>query len=279
LLGPNASSAYSFLSKAGKLDVPDEQVLEQAAAAIQQVKPEKLAVQHTYLINLVGMSPGRVVCATDLTKPDGWVSVVAGDFPEQAYVLLSAHTVNNQLVFTVWLVPEAGTWKVQSFSMHVATLAEEGSEQLWQKARTQKLEGHDLNAALLYATAAETANRGPNLQLGLASAIGNDMSQLSIPAEIRGQPPFQWKTPDGSFKVLVIGPIAVGGKVYLMIRDESPPWTNDSQIDARNRKLIAFVKRRFPEYSDSFAGIVVQAHEEGTHRVYGTVEVVSRRTQ
>jgi len=275
LLGPNASGAYGLLSDAGREQVPSAQVLEQVGVAIQASKPKNVTVQHTYIINIAGKSPGRIVCGTDLSKPSGWESVLAADIPEQAYVLLSADGINNQLAFTVWLVPEKGAWKVQSFSTNVATLADEDSEQLWERARAQKSKGHDFNAALLYAAAAQTTNRGPNLQLGLADSITKETSQLSLPAEIQGQPPFEWKSPDMTFKVLQVGPIAVGGKVYVMIQAESAPWSSDSQVDAWNKKLIAYFKHRFPEYSDVFAGIVVRTNERGTNRGYGTVEEVN----
>ncbi|HSY01365.1 MAG TPA: hypothetical protein VK819_04400 [Acidobacteriaceae bacterium] len=279
LLGSNPAAAFSSLSEEGKKAVPDEMALVQAATLIQQFKPADLKVEHTYVINIFGKSPGRVVCGKSLSKPDEWVSVVAADLPEQAYVSLSAEAINNQFAFTVWLVPGAGGWKVQSFSMNMGTLANEGPDQLWERARAQKANGHNLNAALLYFAAMQTINRGPNLQLGLADAISKDASEYQLPPEIEGQPPFEWKAPDMTFEVLSVGPIAVGGKIYIVIQDESPPWHSNDQIDGWNRKLIAWFKGRFPEYSDAFAGIVVRANEQGTHRGYGTVDEVSSKAQ
>jgi len=49
---------------------------------------------------------------------------------------------------------------------------------------------HSFNAALLYAAAAQTANRGPSFQLGIAQSISDEMSRLTVPDEIKGQPPF-----------------------------------------------------------------------------------------
>jgi hypothetical protein len=275
LLSSRAGAAYDLFSEAGKLQVAREQLAAQTAAAIQQFEPKNLQVQHTYLLTLKGKSPGHAVCATDLSKPTGWESVAVADVPEQAHVVLSADARNNQLVFTVWVVPEKETWKVQSFWMNVATLADKDAEHLWELGRAEKRNQHSFNAALLYAAAAQTSNRGPNFQLGLANAIAEEMSQVSLPSEIQGQPPFTWKTADMTFRILNVGPIAVGGKVYVIIQHEAAPWVNDSQAEALNQKLLAYFKRRFPEYSQVFAGVVVRVHESGGNRGYGTVEELS----
>lgn len=272
LLRSEATTAYDLLSDAGKHDVTQEQLATQMAAAIQQFEPKNLRIQHTYFVTLKGRSPGRLICATDLSKPNGWESVAAADVAEQAHVSLLADARNNQLVFTFWLVPERETWKIQSFWMNVATLADKDSEQLWELGRGEKRNGHPFNAVLLYGAAAQAANRGPNFQMGLAKAITDEMAQLSLPVELQGQPPFSWRASDVTFKVLNLGPIAVGGKIYVMIQHEASAWVNDTQADSLNRQLIAYFKGRFPEYSNVFAGIVVRVHERGGNRGYGTVE-------
>lgn len=275
LLGSEPATAYDLLSDGGKQDLTREQLATQMSSAVKQFEPKNIRIQHTYVVTLKGKSPGRLICSTDLSKPTGWESVAATDVAEQAHVLLAADARNNQLVFTLWLVPERETWKIQSFWVNVATLADKGSEQLWELGHAEKQKGHFFNAALLYAAAAQACNRGPNFQLGLAQAITDEVSHLSVPAEIQGQPPFTWKAADVTFSVLNVGPIAVGGMIYVMIQHEASPWTNDSQAEALNRKLLAYFKSRFPEYSDVFAGIVARVHERGGNRGYGTVEELS----
>ncbi len=274
LLGSNPWAAYNLMSTDGRQKVPNAHTLQQAATALEHFKPKHIKVQHTYDIHILGSSPGRVVCATDLSKSEGWVSVVAANVPEQAYVVLSAQAINNQFAYTIWLVPESGVWKVQRFHSNIATLGSETSDQLWKRARAQKAKGHDFNAALLYVAALQTASRGPNFQMGIDNPIAEEMSQLPLPPEIKGRPPYHWKSPGMTFQVLSFGPIAVGGKIYVIIRYISPVWSSDSQVNGWNKKLIAYVKTHFPEYSDVFAGIVVRAHEKGTRQVFGTVSVV-----
>lgn len=272
LLGPNPSAAFDLMSKAGQAEATGQQLDGMAAAIIRQFEPKNLTPQHTYLIELKGKSPGRVVCATDLSKPTGWESLAADNIPEQAHVLLSADTINNKLAVVVWLVPEEGEWKVQSFRLNVSTLADKDSLQLWELARAQQARQHSFNAALLYAAAAQTAERGPNFQLGITQSISDEMSKLTVPAEIQGQPPFFWKSGETTYKVASVGPIAVGGRIYIIIVHEVSPWQSNEQVDGWNKELLSYFKRRFPEYSDVFAGLVARATERGSNRGYGTVE-------
>jgi hypothetical protein len=272
VLGSTPSAAFDLMSQAGQAETSRQQLDNAALAIVTQFEPKSVAVEHTYLIELTGKSPGRVVCATDLSKPDGWESLSAESVPEQAHVLLSADTRNNKLAFVVWLVPEKSKWRVQSFRMNVSTLADKDSIHLWELARAQQARQHSFNAALLYAAATQTADRGPNFQLGVIQSISDDTSKFTAPAEINGQPPFFWKNGENTYKVVSVGPIAIGGKIYVIIVHEVSPWESDAQVDSWNKELLKYFKRRFPEYSDVFAGLVARAIERGTSRGYGTVE-------
>jgi hypothetical protein len=272
VIGPSPSAAFDLMSQAGQAETNRQQLDSAALAIMRQFEPKNVAVQHTYLIKLKGGYPRRVVCATDLSKPGGWESLSAENVPEQAHVLLSADTRNNKLAFVVWLVPEKSEWKVQSFRVNVSTLADKDSIQLWELARAQQARQHSFNAALLYAAATQAADRGPNFQLGITQSISDDTSKFTAPAEINGQPPFSWKNGANTYKVMSVGPIAIGGKIYVIIVHEVAPWENDAQVDAWNKELLNYFKRRFPEYSDVFAGLVARAIERGSNRGYGTVE-------
>ncbi|HZS28215.1 MAG TPA: hypothetical protein VFB76_13380 [Candidatus Angelobacter sp.] len=116
-----------MMSKDGQANVTREHLKGMSTMLSQQWKPQNIALQHTYFIKSIGKSPGRVLCGTDLSKPDGWESLETVDVSEQAHVLISADIVNNRLAFTVWLVPEQSSWKVQSFWMNVSALADKDS--------------------------------------------------------------------------------------------------------------------------------------------------------
>ena len=272
LLSATPGRAFDAFSKEGQKNVTREQLVAQGGALIEQFQPKNVATEHTYLISLVGNSPGRIVCATDLSNPEGWEALSAANVPEQAHVAMSADALNNHLAFTVWLVSAQGSWKVQSYWMNVSSLAGKNSTQLWQMARGQKARGHNFNATLLYSVAGQIANRGPDFQLGIAQSISEEMPKLVIPAEIQGPPPFIWKNGATTFKILNVGPVAVGGKIYIIILHEVGPWQTDSQVEGSNKELLNYFKAHFPEYTDVFAGLVARAKDRESNRLYGTVE-------
>lgn len=273
LLGPNPSAGFDLLSKETQQSTTREGIAADGQALIRQFDPKNVSVQHAYLVKLLGKSPGRVVCATDLTKPDGWESLAAADIPEQGHVLLSADVINGHVAIAVWLVPEKTDWKVQNFWLNISSLGDKDSTQLWELANAQKARGHNFNASLLYSAAAQTANRGPNFQMGITRRISEDSSDLVLPEEIKGQPPFLWKNGDSIFRILNVGPVSIGGKEYVIILHEVAPWATDADVDGRNKQLNSYFKQRFPEYTEIFSGIVARAKERGSDRLFGTVDV------
>lgn len=192
VLGSSPSNAFDRLSKPAQEAITPQQ-FDAVGQMVRKFEPKNVTLQHTYLIHLKGKSPGRIVCATDLTKPEGWESLEAEGVPEQAYVLLSADTINNKLAIAMWLIPDDKGWKIQDFRVNVSTLADKDSIQLLQLARAQQEAKHNFNAALLYSAAAQTANRGPSFQLGISQSISEEMAKFTVPDEIKGQPPFLWQ--------------------------------------------------------------------------------------
>ncbi len=274
-LSNDANSAYDQFTTEVKQNLTREQFeasLRQILLPLGSLKDVK--AQHTYLLDLIGTSPQRIVCGNDISRPQGWVAVAAKDVPEQAHVLVGAQALNNAWVFALWLIPEHGQWRVQSFYANAATLADKSGEDVWLLARAEKDKGHFLNAAILYTAAASLAFRGPNFQLGILPTIQEEMQQLSVAEDLKGQPPFLWKGSGRSFKVLQLGPISIGGKTYLVIDHEVEPWKNDEQVEGWSRELMRYFVARFPEYSEIFAGLVIRGRERGSNRLFGTVEEV-----
>jgi hypothetical protein len=270
-VGGDSTTTYGLLSKEGRAAATHEELV-QLLGLLRQFEPTNLAPEHTYLIDIKGVAPKTVVCGTNLAQQDGWAALSVSDLREQAYSLISADMVNNKLTFTLWLVPEDGTWKVQSFWMNASTLADKDSEQLWKLAQSQNLLGHRFNATLLLAAAGQAANRGPNFQMGITQPISEDWSKLSVPAEVQGQPPFLWKDGEKTYKVTNVSPMAIGGKIYVVIVHEVPPWKDDNEVVGWNREVLSYFEKRFPEFTDAFAGVVARATEQGGHRGYGTVD-------
>lgn len=276
-LGNDMDAAYDQFTAEAQQNLTREQFRGTVQQVLQPLGSFKnLRVQHTYFVHLVGTSPQRIICGDDISSPQGWVAVAAKDVPEQGHVLVEGQALNNAWVFAVWLIPEQGKWRVQSFYANASTLADKSAEDIWALARAEKARGHSLNAAVLWAAATALASRGPNFQLGILPTIQEEMQQLSVPQELQGQPPFLWKAGEKAFRVLMVGPIAIGGKIYLVIDHEVQPWINDEQVEGWNRELMRYVVGRFPEYSEIFAGLLIRGREQGSNRLFGTVKEVTQ---
>jgi hypothetical protein len=272
VLGADASSAFDLLTEEGKANSSRQQMGGPATEVMRHLEPKKLALQHTYLINLKGSSPGRVICGQSLAMPDGWESLAAKSVPEQAHVLLTGEARNNQLATTVWLLPEQGKWRVQSFWVGASSYGRLDTVELLNMARAQRQAGHRFNAAMLYTAATETSYRGANFQMGIAQAISDDLAHFDLPSGLKGQAPFLWSDSAMTYKVLQIGPISIANKLYIVIAHEVAPWQSNEQVEAWNKQVLAYFKGQYPEYAETFSGVVVRAQERGTHRGYGTVE-------
>jgi hypothetical protein len=272
-IGPKAGDAYDSFTEEGKINVSRKNIEALATKMYGSFAPQNLTVQHTYLVHITGEAPKSVICATDLTKPDGWVALATTNVPEQAHVLLLADLRNNKIAFEVWLIPVQNKWMVQAVSVNTATLADLDCVKLLGMAREQHAKpGHEFNSFMLCAAAQATSNRGANLQLSITDAISDEMAQISIPVGLRGPPPFIWHDGNETFKVVKIGPLAIAGKLNVIMAHEVTPWQKDSEAEAENRKLLSYFKRQYPDYKDVFSGLIIQAKERDGTRLFGTIE-------
>jgi hypothetical protein len=274
ILSSNPTAAYSNFTADAKQNVSLENVSAMIQQGIQPMAPyTNVHVVHTYLAKVTGgTQEQRVVCG-NLSSPEGWVTVTAKPGPQQGHVIVESQTRNNTWAFVIWLLQEQGHWHVQYFQVMIVEMVGKSAQDLLVMARTQQQRHHNFNACALYATALQLAGRGPNLQLGIQPEIQKEMAQLEVPREIQGQPPFTWQFGNAHFKVLTVGPIGVGGHIYLSIEQEVAHWTDNNDAERENQKLIAAFKKAYPEYLDVFAGLVVAAREAGGTRGYRTVDV------
>ena len=271
MVGSKATAAYEALTADAKQAVPFDQFAGFVRQAIAPMSPfTDVHVSHTYVIKAAsGGANTRIICG-NLGRPEDWVAVSAKPGAETAYAVVDAQTKNNGFTFTLWLVADQN-WRVEYFNMTVSSIAGKTAQDIWQLARAEQNSRHLFNAAALYATANRLASRGPNFQLGIDPEIKKEMARLQVPRELQGNPPVAWKLGDDSFKILYVGPIGVGGKIYLSITQEIAPWSADQDADQQNSVLITEFIRSFPEYSNVFAGLVVGASEAGGHRLFTTV--------
>lgn len=272
LIDFNAEAAYTALSPEAKQAVPQDKLATLIAAAIRPMAPfSDVHVAQIHLVKAATSAPNARALCGSLASPEGWVSVAVKPIAEQAHILIDAQTRNNGWAFTLWLTPEPD-WRVAYFQLTASSMVGKTAHDIWDLARSEQQARHDFNAAILYRAANQLAYRGPNFQLGISSEIQKEMQKMRLPSELQGQAPFIWKFSGGEYKVLDIGPIGVGGKIYLMITQEIAPWGADQEADQRNRALIADFKRAVPEYSSVFAGLLVGAKESGGNRFFRTVD-------
>lgn len=272
LFGPDPASAYDSFSSTAKKSVSRETFAAGVGPLIRSMESfSDLHVAHRYRVTVAGgQGYEKVRCRYRLGQPDQ-VLVSAQAASIQAYVVLEARLRSNDWAAVVWLLREKGAWRVQHFQINIISMAGKSAEDLLDMARAQQQRRHDFNAFVLSAAALELAVRGPNFQLPIQPEIDKERAQLPTPPEFEGKPPFAWHYGDASFKVRRVGPVAVDGKIYLLIAQQIPPWHDDKQADGRNRALIAAFTKTHPGYADAFAGLVVEADEEGGHRGFRTI--------
>jgi hypothetical protein len=272
-LGPNSSDAFAAFTADAKESVPLEQFVSGFQNSIKPMGPFKdLRVAHTYVPRVMGgTQEQRVVCGS-LSSPETWVAVNARPGPAEAYVIVEGDTVNNTNAFVVWLIPEQGNWRVQYVQFATTTMVGKSADDLRKMAAIENEKQHNFNAFILYAAALQLADRGPFFQLGIKPEIEKAIGNVQRPPILQGKAPFVWNFDKLTFRVLNVGPIGIGGKIYLLVAHEIEPWSEDKEADRKNRDLIVAFAKAYPEYKEAFAGLVVRAHERGGNRGFGTVD-------
>jgi hypothetical protein len=271
-LGPNPEGAYSVFTADAKGNLSSEKFVAMFKQGIQKMGPFKnVQVAHTYLAKVTGGSQEQRVVCGNLSSPKGWVAVNVKPGPAQAHVIVEAQTLDNTWAFVLWLLPEQGIWRVQYMQMMASAMVGKTAEDLQRMAELERKKNHNFNTYILYATALQLAARGPFFQLGIQQEIQSGSENLKVPNDLQGQPPFVWQFGQFSFKVLNVGAIGVGQRLYLQVDHEIEPWSNDKDADKINNDLISGFAKGYPEYKDVFAGLVVRAHERGGNRGFGTV--------
>jgi len=272
-LGPNSSTAFAAFTADAKKSVPLEQFVSGFQNSIKPMGPFKdLRVAHTYVPRVTGgTQEQRVVCG-NLSSPETWVAVNARPGPAEAYVIVEGDTVNNTHAFVIWLIPEQGNWRVQYVQFATITMVGKSADDLQKMAASENEKQHNFNAFILYAAALQLADRGPFFQLGIRPEIEKAIGNVQRPPVLQGKAPFVWNFDKSTFRVLNVGAIGIGGKIYLHIDHEIEPWAEDKEADGKNRDLITAFAKAYPEYKEAFAVLVVRAHERGGNRGFGTVD-------
>jgi len=270
LTSADPAAAWPTMSAEAQRTVSAEQLTTFSQQITQSTGSlNDLRVVDTYLVSVLG--PATQVICGDLSRPEERVIVASAAVPKQGHVIIRAAGRNNDWVFVIWLTSD-GDWRVHYFHFTAMSIVGKSAQDFRALARAEQDVGHRFNATLLYMTAAQLAYRGPNLQWGILPEIQKEMAALDRPQLLQGQVPFTWKLGSESFRILRLGPIGVGGKIYLIITQELSPWPQDSGADLKNRQLISEIKHAIPEYAAVFAGLVIAAQEKDGNHGFRTVD-------
>ena len=277
ILGDKPQEAYAKLSPELQGKVSEEDFVRLVDGVRANRPVTELRIEHSYRESQVTLGSGisYVACTTVaqgvISKLDGRVMIAALPISLQAHVIVEGKARNNRWSFVLWLLPNQPGWQFAGFYMLPTSVLDRSATDLWNLARKEHQEGHNLNSYLLYVSAAQLAARGPNLQLGIEPEIRKEMSALTKPAELQGSPPFEWKFASGAFRVANIGPIGVGKVFDLSIVHLVAQTSNNQELERQNRALITGFQNAYPEYTQIFDGLVVRAlRPDGTG--YATVE-------
>lgn len=272
-LAGDADSSYSQLTD----DATKTISRQQFKRLLDSVKPfgpfDSLSMRRILTVSGWGFMAPRgavAVCSRDSSHRDSTVSVAVENVRQQAYAVLQTKGVRETWAVVLWLVPRTGgIWRVQAFHLTPVTVLGRPASDIVDEARKQLHIGHGLNARLLYTIAASLASRGPFYHLGVQDELQQESEQIVPPAEFRGQPPFLLQGPNGPFTVVGLAPTTVDSKLYLLISQVISLGDSGEAVQ-KNRDLMTSFATEFPEYSDAFDGLLVEATTPGGGREWRT---------
>ena len=260
----------SMMTETGRKAINADQ-LGVISKMLRDFKLSNVRVEHSFLVHVVGSGAKTAVCGS-VADPAQRATLVLGDNAEQAFTVLLADAPNNVVAITFRLLPEKGKWLVNGFTFGAATLGDRDSSAVLEMARAEEQKGHRFNAGLLYEAAIEASVRGGYVRLGTADVAQEAAARLKVPAALSGNPPFHWSDGRANWEILSIGPMAIAGKLYVVINQKLSEWRSDNDADQSNKVLIQYFKHQFPEYRDVFCGVIARAHDPQIQHGFGTVE-------
>jgi hypothetical protein len=228
------------------------------------------ALGRTFLLDIAGAGPdGRTVCGQ--LSNNQWVSVVVRPGQRQAYAEVHAQSRNNGWDFVLWLLPEAGAWKVQDIHVNMSEMAGRSAGDLLAAARHERDAGHSFNAVMLFVGAQSLTGRGPVYQLGISQPIGDELKALQVPAEFQGRPPFAWTMIGKPFTVRQVTITGIGKDMGLVFALPHDRWTTNEDADAQNHAFLDAFRAEHPDYAPVFGFLVARAMKPDDSGGFATV--------
>ena len=268
VLAGKADQAYADFTADTKTHLPADGFAQMMAGARRSFQGvQGLHMGHDYLVVDVDKGTAARVTCGDPKQPEQSVSLAVKPVPRQAHLLIEGNTTGDGFTFVLWLIDDHG-WQVQNIYLGMSSMVGKSAWDLWHMAQAQAKRGHSFNAALLYAAANNTAERGSDFELGFRPEMQAEIAQLKPPAALQGTSSLTWHLGGKAYKILAVGPVGARRKLYLMVNWQTPAWKDDQEAEARNRRLMADFARVFPEYAEVFAGVFLSEVERETGRGY-----------
>jgi hypothetical protein len=271
LVKNDTAGAVALLTGEAQHVMDAKRLAEVEKKTIQPEAPySKLEVVHTYFVQATGTGNFiRAVCGSQ--KGDDWAAVAAKPGTAQAHVLVSAETANNRWAFTLWLMPENGTWRVRYFYRGMEGVAGKTLPEMLALARAERDAGRMFNASILYGGLPPLTDRGPVFRLGVAQTIQKEMANVTPPQDIKGQPPFTFSMAGDHYAVANIGALGIGNKLGLLFVLPHQTWKGEKDADVDNRHFIDAFRKTYPEYAKVFGFVSAQAVKPDNSGVFDTV--------
>jgi len=271
ILSDHPETAYALMTDSAQASMTADAFGAQIAAFSRASGPYgKLRLTHTYFLQSVGSGADtRAICGT--LAGDQWVAVAIRPGTRQAHVALSAQTRNNGWAVTLWLLPQAGGWRVQYSHLGIASAAGRTPEMLLAMARRERDSGHAFNATMLYAGVQSTIDRGAAFQLGIEQTARGDFAKLRAPSELQGKPPFVWTMNGKRYRVAQVTILGIGKDLGLVFVLPQSDWPDNAAIDKRNHEFLDAFIASHSDYARDFNFLAARAMKSDNSGGFGTV--------
>lgn len=246
--------------------------IAQAAAQGAPYSPPRIV--HAYLLKSIGASIGTNAGARGLCGPvsdDKWVSVAITPGEDTAYVLVDTDSRNNGWTFAIELTREDTAWRTRFVHFDISSAVGLDSARLLDMGRREREAGHAFNAYMLVTGAAYTAQRGPDLQLGITQPILAEFEKITVPPELTGKPPFHWTLNGKVFDLTTATLIGVDKQLGLSFDLPQKDWPGYDAVDARNHEFIDAFRAANPDYARVFTFVVARAMKPDNSGGFATV--------
>jgi len=264
IMGGRAAEAYALLAPSARGDVGLSNYEETVAWAKGEDTISNPRVSAVWVLDVEGAPPEETtVCDGPDGAPEAYVEITRE--PSQAHVQIEAAEADgNVWTFSTWLHRDGDTWWIYAFDPVNSSTGKVGAAELWELARAQRAAGADDNARLLYRFAYELSSRGRTVTIPVRADILRDGNEAYPGLVGADSLPVHWT--DGRIVYGAHHAAAAGDKdgLYVVLYRSASVWKGERAVDAENREVLKSYMRMNPRWSDSFAGVFVQAgHPDG----------------